>query len=141
MTLISYGGPEGGAAPRAARANTRTAAAVSAARPPPSRSRLGFIGQHPVDEIAVGHLEGRHLALLHVQRHLLCLRRRGVTLQDHPPVADVLSLVGNDEGQHIRYGRVILERYAASAEARSEEHTSELQSPCNLVRRFLLEKK
>src|SRR2546426_5723343 len=32
----------------------------------------------------------------------------------------------------------LLERYDA---ARSEEHTSELQSPCNLVCRLLLEKK
>src|SRR5207302_2772134 len=63
-----------------------------------------------------------------------------------------------DEGQHIRYGRVILERYAMSAEVqqmalhvqqrkmaalqvRSEEHTSELQSRENLVCRPLLEKK
>src|SRR5256885_9425511 len=30
---------------------------------------------------------------------------------------------------------------ATSAAARSEEHTSELQSPCNLVSRLLLEKK
>src|SRR5256885_5042426 len=30
---------------------------------------------------------------------------------------------------------------SASAEYRSEEHTSELQSPCNLVCRLLLEKK
>src|SRR5256885_5055029 len=30
---------------------------------------------------------------------------------------------------------------AASAHRRSEEHTSELQSPCNLVCRLLLEKK
>src|SRR5256885_9768621 len=29
----------------------------------------------------------------------------------------------------------------ASSETRSEEHTSELQSPCNLVCRLLLEKK
>src|SRR5256885_11507435 len=29
----------------------------------------------------------------------------------------------------------------AAAQARSEEHTSELQSPCNLVCRLLLEKK
>src|SRR2546426_1383321 len=29
----------------------------------------------------------------------------------------------------------------AAVEARSEEHTSELQSPCNLVCRLLLEKK
>src|SRR2546426_12816719 len=31
--------------------------------------------------------------------------------------------------------------YAFEAQARSEEHTSELQSPCNLVCRLLLEKK
>src|SRR5256885_14036426 len=30
---------------------------------------------------------------------------------------------------------------AAALESRSEEHTSELQSPCNLVCRLLLEKK
>src|SRR5256885_10298335 len=30
--------------------------------------------------------------------------------------------------------------FATSSEARSEEHTSELQSPCNLVCRLLLEK-
>src|SRR2546426_8161026 len=32
-------------------------------------------------------------------------------------------------------------RASARAPARSEEHTSELQSPCNLVCRLLLEKK
>src|SRR2546426_7521599 len=32
-------------------------------------------------------------------------------------------------------------RRAGQAESRSEEHTSELQSPCNLVCRLLLEKK
>src|SRR5256885_6983307 len=32
-------------------------------------------------------------------------------------------------------------RFALSYNARSEEHTSELQSPCNLVCRLLLEKK
>src|SRR5256885_10966384 len=31
--------------------------------------------------------------------------------------------------------------YTARASVRSEEHTSELQSPCNLVCRLLLEKK
>src|SRR2546426_7871373 len=31
--------------------------------------------------------------------------------------------------------------HAATLETRSEEHTSELQSPCNLVCRLLLEKK
>src|SRR5256885_12097746 len=33
------------------------------------------------------------------------------------------------------------DRAPAPARARSEEHTSELQSPCNLVCRLLLEKK
>src|SRR2546426_7198824 len=33
------------------------------------------------------------------------------------------------------------EQHVRSALARSEEHTSELQSPCNLVCRLLLEKK
>src|SRR5688500_20061672 len=33
------------------------------------------------------------------------------------------------------------ERVGATAPLRSEEHTSELQSPCNLVCRLLLEKK
>src|SRR5256885_9592535 len=35
----------------------------------------------------------------------------------------------------------VLSSTSASARARSEEHTSELQSPCNLVCRLLLEKK
>src|SRR5256885_4227866 len=34
-----------------------------------------------------------------------------------------------------------LTRFAIAAFVRSEEHTSELQSPCNLVCRLLLEKK
>src|SRR5205807_10419320 len=34
-----------------------------------------------------------------------------------------------------------LRKDTSGAEARSEEHTSELQSPCNLVCRLLLEKK
>src|SRR5256885_11456120 len=39
-------------------------------------------------------------------------------------------------------GSKILEAYRSPYEAtRSEEHTSELQSPCNLVCRLLLEKK
>src|SRR5256885_10576278 len=40
-------------------------------------------------------------------------------------------------------GMIILKQFGKirSATARSEEHTSELQSPCNLVCRLLLEKK
>src|SRR2546426_7766020 len=35
----------------------------------------------------------------------------------------------------------VVERFGLTTEERSEEHTSELQSPCNLVCRLLLEKK
>src|SRR2546426_7787911 len=51
-----------------------------------------------------------------------------------------------DEASHVRnaasiqFSRERLARYLAAA-MRSEEHTSELQSPCNLVCRLLLEKK
>src|SRR5256885_8527608 len=42
----------------------------------------------------------------------------------------------------IRTGSVVLhELYFENLGGRSEEHTSELQSPCNLVCRLLLEKK
>src|SRR5256885_11404394 len=46
----------------------------------------------------------------------------------HEPVADRRARA-RDEVEHSR------------RQARSEEHTSELQSPCNLVCRLLLEKK
>src|SRR2546426_3032045 len=38
-------------------------------------------------------------------------------------------------------GRLVARRELARQPRRSEEHTSELQSPCNLVCRLLLEKK
>src|SRR2546426_6383403 len=38
-------------------------------------------------------------------------------------------------------GGEVLQRPPGQQESRSEEHTSELQSPCNLVCRLLLEKK
>src|SRR5205807_3658635 len=41
----------------------------------------------------------------------------------------------------LRKGDLSPINYKRVAEARSEEHTSELQSPCNLVCRLLLEKK
>src|SRR2546426_8068126 len=50
------------------------------------------------------------------------------------PVADPLV---HPLREHVVLGREPL----AAVEERSEEHTSELQSPCNLVCRLLLEKK
>src|SRR5256885_11168917 len=48
----------------------------------------------------------------------------------------VLDLAHAEKGRQQRHG----DRHTR-VEARSEEHTSELQSPCNLVCRLLLEKK
>src|SRR5215467_10745038 len=48
------------------------------------------------------------------------------------------------DGQHLTFGRCGWRLVASDvpvATQRSEEHTSELQSPCNLVCRLLLEKK
>src|SRR5256885_13124573 len=58
----------------------------------------------------------------------------GDLLPVHPRLVEVL--VGGRKqhcAQEHRHGRLL--------EGRSEEHTSELQSPCNLVCRLLLEKK
>src|SRR2546426_1361292 len=48
--------------------------------------------------------------------------------------------VGHVGDEH-RVGARALRLTAQQVEQRSEEHTSELQSPCNLVCRLLLEKK
>src|SRR2546426_4319398 len=42
---------------------------------------------------------------------------------------------------HGKFGAVSMLRRSTAQKSRSEEHTSELQSPCNLVCRLLLEKK
>src|SRR5256885_10003528 len=48
---------------------------------------------------------------------------------------------GDAEPRHLLRVDPDAHRVVARAEDRSEEHTSELQSPCNLVCRLLLEKK
>src|SRR5256885_3901588 len=56
----------------------------------------------------------------------------------HPGVEDLDGLgAGLDLGQEITAGGL---PDGGQQPARSEEHTSELQSPCNLVCRLLLEK-
>src|SRR3989454_4623702 len=54
-------------------------------------------------------------------------------------LAEVAGLAVAASYQGGGVGRALTE--ALITEARSEEHTSELQSPCNLVCRLLLEKK
>src|SRR5256885_10929457 len=53
------------------------------------------------------------------------------------------TLFRSPHQQHHRYARCACHQSAqpAARPDRSEEHTSELQSPCNLVCRLLLEKK
>src|SRR5256885_8837356 len=51
------------------------------------------------------------------------------------------SAAGGDRSQRVGAVRRAPGARSASLEGRSEEHTSELQSPCNLVCRLLLEKK
>src|SRR5256885_8260060 len=44
-------------------------------------------------------------------------------------------------GVHVHLDRALVADHEQRVAERSEEHTSELQSPCNLVCRLLLEKK
>src|SRR5256885_3955353 len=56
-------------------------------------------------------------------------------------VSDVLRPIGISSGRHRGFARIELLENNSEKRKRSEEHTSELQSPCNLVCRLLLEKK
>src|SRR2546426_5052989 len=56
---------------------------------------------------------------------------RSHVLADDTAQPDRLDVLGRDHDGHV----------AVDDAQRSEEHTSELQSPCNLVCRLLLEKK
>src|SRR2546426_6424351 len=61
---------------------------------------------------------------------------RSLHPQTHPPLVLLGPIDGDDIGvPHARQQAPFLDH------GRSEEHTSELQSPCNLVCRLLLEKK
>src|SRR5256885_10941852 len=66
-------------------------------------------------------------------------RSRGALERDPPPIEHV-GILGHTQ----RELQVLLDqhdRHLLHERPRSEEHTSELQSPCNLVCRLLLEKK
>src|SRR2546426_4583306 len=86
--------------------------------------------------------EEHELALCDVERHVL---------QGEPPLGEGLEDIRELDHLLLRQGLRevrddvvgVLQSDGKSQEAigRSEEHTSELQSPCNLVCRLLLEKK
>src|SRR2546426_9245189 len=60
-------------------------------------------------------------------------RRAASTPSQGPPIGNLTAILFRPERAHRVDG--------GGAKGRSEEHTSELQSPCNLVCRLLLEKK
>src|ERR1039457_566222 len=97
-------------------------ASPSATRPPANRTLPDISGLH-LDEDAYPQ---------HAQHE----RHRADAQQDQPDVRGV-------EGSHVTpvAGQLpATDQYRQGAQNRSEEHTSELQSPCNLVCRLLLEK-
>src|SRR5205807_9499259 len=73
---------------------------------------------------------------------ILALHHPIYSFDDHhsgsPAMADAVQHAINDSR---RVPNIILTAHVHNYQRRSEEHTSELQSPCNLVCRLLLEKK
>src|SRR5256885_7189909 len=62
--------------------------------------------------------------------------------RSHARSRDLRQLLGEGRsGRRGGGGPALSRRVGPTGQARSEEHTSELQSPCNLVCRLLLEKK
>src|SRR5256885_4252980 len=65
------------------------------------------------------------------------LRHVGPSLLSHRSCSRPVAVDGGSSGPRLRWPASV----PPCALDRSEEHTSELQSPCNLVCRLLLEKK
>src|SRR5256885_2902904 len=75
-------------------------------------------------------------------QHVIDQRRLAVVdVRDDRDVADLLSSNHGRRGARLYCILMILRAVKSASTLRSEEHTSELQSPCNLVCRLLLEKK
>src|SRR2546426_4759469 len=107
----------------AARAPRRSGRRAAARRCP--RTRRAAPSWRPAGE-ALEQRKARRLRLLRVE----------LDAQHRIPAHD-----GGERGAVLRVGEVGGGLDAVRVVARSEEHTSELQSPCNLVCRLLLEKK
>src|SRR5207244_13238206 len=60
---------------------------------------------------------------------------------NHFSLACLFKFLTDDTAQSDGFGHLIMRVWVAPASKRSEEHTSELQSPDHLVCRLLLEKK
>src|SRR2546430_1488682 len=64
-----------------------------------------------------------------------------ILTEENPPLAHIVTLDVDSKHRRHGVGTLLLETQEANLAARSEEHTSELQSQSNLVCRLLLEKK
>src|SRR2546426_12260662 len=102
----------------------------------PGRSRVGEEGAQAAWLILQHAIENPPL-----MRRGLTLLRGGVSEGEVSPleVAMLEDRIRTFEGRPQRYGTQF--DWDEHGRLRSEEHTSELQSPCNLVCRLLLEKK
>src|SRR5688500_20173050 len=82
---------------------------------------------------------------LHDALPIFDLHDPGLLPMSSPPVGGVqVTTLARPPGLEVRRNfaiQLIHESCADDGDGRSEEHTSELQSPCNLVCRLLLEKK
>src|SRR5256885_10888181 len=75
-----------------------------------------------------------YTTLFRSTRHLIAQGHRRIGYVTHDPT--LTSIAARTDGY-----RQALRAAGVPVDERSEEHTSELQSPCNLVCRLLLEKK
>src|SRR2546426_9727348 len=130
------------AAPSRSCAWTRASSPARSSRsasPRRTRSRL--------HDVAVGDLHVRAVLLGEPASQLLREHHAAVAAAGaadaHGQVALPLRpVLGNQElEQRLQAGEELLRLHPLQHPVRSEEHTSELQSPCNLVCRLLLEKK
>src|SRR5207248_9357000 len=96
------------------------------APPPPALYTLSLHDALPISDVARHHVR----SLFHGR---LLRAGRGAGLAAMQRVRHLLLAIG--------HGRGLGERAAMADRQRSEEHTSELQSPYDLVCRLLLEKK
>src|SRR5205807_3952017 len=92
-------------------------------------------GEKVFDEERITGLLRRSLELGHYD----ILEHNSITWLVDASEKDILSLL--DSSKFFETSQVDEEKWIVTTNLRSEEHTSELQSPCNLVCRLLLEKK
>src|SRR6266566_2420012 len=87
----------------------------------------------------VANMSHAYFQLRALDRELEISKRTLTSRQESLRLTRILADRGSTSMLDVRQAEQLV--FTAAAEIRSEEHTSELQSPCNLVCRLLLEKK